>query len=290
LFVAIGGGVAVIGALLVWLAAAGALDDMWDQVVGGGIPVRRAAQEAQRTSGIAGTLSDLLDVPGGALYWTGIAGALVAFRRRELRVTAVGALAWILLVWGRVELQSYTFPHHYYIALPGIAVGIAAGIASLQLRDARTRLGVVVLVLTAPFVTYVAGPQVRQLEVPADQRWQLDAPIDWSLSYPVAQFIADHTRPRDRVLMTGSNPEVYWLAHRGAASRYFDWFIPLHDRGAARERLNDLESNPPAAIGVMDNPDAQEDLDSLRSFMDRHRYVVAYTVGNARVWLPAGAE
>jgi hypothetical protein len=204
-------------------------------------------------------------------------------------VTAVAAMLWIALVWVRAELQSYTFPHHFYIALPGIAAGIAVGVASLWYGDVRTRAALAALVLAWPIVAYVGGPQLRQLELPPEQRWSLDTSEDWSLAYPVARFIDEHTRPGTRIFMTGSHPEVYWLAHRRAMTRYFDWFAPLYDPAARRERMSDLEKRPPAAIGVMSDPDAHSDLDTLRAYMDRHGYVIALQLKGAQVWLPRGA-
>jgi hypothetical protein len=294
LALAIGGAVVLLGALAIWLGAAGALDDMWDQVIGsGGIHASAGGaaptvDPSLRVSGIAGTLQKWFDVPGGALFWLGAVGATLALRRRGLRVTAVAALLWIVLVWVRVEIQTYSFPHHYYIALPGIAAGIAVGVASMWPVDLRARVTVAALVLVLPFVAYVAAPQLRQLELPVDRRWSLDTQENWSLQYPVAQFIRNHTRPRDHIFMTGSHPEVYWLAHRDAMTRYFDWFVPLKSAAARRERMRDLEAHPPAAIGVMSDPDAHSDLDTLRGYMDRHRYVIALELSGAQVWLRRG--
>ncbi len=294
LAVAVGGGLAILAALAVWLGATGALDDMWHQVVGRGGIIRHPGGAATidpslRVGGLGGTLQKWFDAPAGALFWMGVVGAAVALRRRELRVTAAAAMLWIALVWLRAELQSYTFPHHFYIALPGIAGGIAVGVASLWQEDLRARAALAALVLALPFAVYVAGPQLRQLELPVDRRWSLDTPEDWSLAYPVARYIDEHTRPGARIFMTGSHPEVYWLADRRAMTRYFDFFPALSDPVARRERMRDLEERPPAAIGVMSDPDAHADLDTLRAYMDRHRYVIALQLKGAQVWLPRGA-
>lgn len=291
LIAAVAGGVALFAALAIWLGLGGALDDMWDQIAGPGTPIRDSLGAGHATgapTGVAGTLKDWLDVPGGALYLLGAIGAAVALLRRELRIPAVAALLWIVLVWVRVELQSYAFPHHFYIALPAIAVGIALGVASLTAPDTGRRIGLAAIVLAMPFVAYVAGPQIRQLEVPASERWALETPDEWSTAYPVAQFIDQHTRPSDRIFATGSDPEIYWLSRRRAMTRYFDWFIPLRDRDAARERVRDLEEHPPAAIAIMSNADAKIDAGSIRGYMDRHAYVIALQVDGSQVWLPRG--
>jgi hypothetical protein len=60
-----------------------------------------------------------------------VIGAAIALRAAQLRLTAAVVLVWIGAVWLRAELQTYTFPHHFYIALPAIAAGIGVGVASL---------------------------------------------------------------------------------------------------------------------------------------------------------------
>ena len=294
LAVAIGAGLVLLGALAAWLGAKGALDDMWHQMVGHGVRTSAGGvttvAPADRVGGVAGWFQRWFDVPGGALLLAAGIGALIALRRPNLRVTAIAALLWILLVWVREELQSYTFPHHYYVALPGIAAGLAVGIGSVWPADLRGRAAFATMVLALPVLVYVGGPQLRQLELPPDRRWSLESPANWSLSYPVAQFIDEHTSPGERIFMTGSHPEVYWLAHRRAPTRYFDNFRPLADAAAAQERLRDLEARPPAAIGVMPDPDAVADRDRLRSYMDRHGYVIALQLDGAQVWLPRGAD
>ena len=101
----------------------------------------------------------------------------------------------------------------------------------------------------------------------------------------MAAFIRRSTTPGDRVLMAGANPEVYWLAERRAASRYFSYFIPLRDPEAARQRMADLERNPPRAIGAMVNGDAQADLPALQGFIGSHHYRLAFELNGAQVWL-----
>jgi len=292
--VAVAAGVALLAVLAAWLAAAGALDDMWHLVVGRGGIIRHPGgvstiDPSLRATGLAGTLQKWFDAPAGALYWMGAVGAVVALRDARLRVTAAGALTWIALVWLRSELQSYTFPHHFYIAIPGIAAGMAVGLASVWPAAPRARVALSALVLVMPVMAYVGGPQLRQLELRPGQRWSLETDENWSLAYPIAQFIDEHTRPGQRILMTGSHPEVNWLADRRAPSRYFDFFPVLVDAKARQQRLRDLEASPPAAIGVMPDSDAHSDFDTLRAYADAHRYVIALNLSGAQVWLPRGA-
>lgn len=278
------GAMVVLGLTALWLGTQGALDDMARQVFHDDLFDR---------PGGTGLLSrgssiwNAFDVPGGSLLLLGLAGGLLAFRRRALRPAALAALAWIVLVWLKTELQAYSHPHHYYIAMPAIAAALGLGLASIWPEDPMRRILAATLVLTFPFVAYVGGPQFRQLQVPGSDRWAVDGQSseDWGLSYPVAQFIRQNTRSNDSLLMAGSNPEVNWLARRRAPTRYFDYFLPLRNATARAERVSDLERHPPAAVGAMVNGDAQADMAMLQPFIDAHGYRLAFELDGAKVWL-----
>jgi hypothetical protein len=278
------GGALVVGLTVVWIAVQGALDDMAAQVFHDDLFGR---------SGGTGLMShgssiwNAFDVPGGTLMLLGVAGGLVALRQRALRPAALAVLGWIAAVWLKTELQAYSHPHHFYVAMPAVAAAVGLGLASIWPADTIGRILATALVLAAPFVTYVAGPQFRQLQVPGSERWAVDGQLseDWGLSYPVAQYIRQNTRSGDRLLMVGSNPEVNWLADRRAPTRYFDYFLPLRNADARARRLRDLERDPPAAIGAMVNGDAQADLPTLQPFMDAHGYRLAFELNGSRVWL-----
>jgi hypothetical protein len=278
------GAASVIGLLVAWLAAAGALDDLGRQVFHDDL-----FSKAGGTGLLSGATNvwNAFDVPGGSLFLLGVVGALLALRRRALRPAAAAALAWIAFVWLKTELQAYSFPHHYYVAMPAVAAAIGLGVASVWPPDVRGRVLALGLVLAFPFVAYVAGPQFRELQVAGSDRWAVDAQTseNWGLSYPVAQFMRQNTRSGDRIFMLGSNPEVYWLADRRAPTRYFDYFLPLRDAQAAAERMRDLERRPPAAVGFLPNGDAQADLATLQPYLDAHGFKLAFELNGAKVWL-----
>jgi hypothetical protein len=60
---------------VIWLALAGALDDMWHQIFGHnriGLSGNGASSgTGARATGVAGVLQKWFDVPGGAFYWMG---------------------------------------------------------------------------------------------------------------------------------------------------------------------------------------------------------------------------
>lgn len=236
------------------------------------------------------TFQNVFDVPAGTLYWLGIVAAGVAARRRELRAPALACAVWIVLVWLKTEAQSYSFVHHYYIALPAITAALGLALSTVRGQTPGMRVGLAAVVLAVPAFNYVIGPQFRETAVAGDRRPEIYETLgaNWRLAKPVSAFIDQHTRPSDRIFVAGSDPEVYWLARRTAPTRYFDFFLPVRSAKAADERMRALEHNPPAAIAAMGDAFTQPDVERLTPFIAAHGYVQAFEQEGARVWLLPG--
>jgi hypothetical protein len=284
---ALAGGAIVAGVMIGWLAVAGALDEMRIQVfaqatraVGGNLPLH-LAPVAHPTRLHPGSL---LDVPAWPLWAIALAGSAAAMRRPRLRPAAVGAMVWILVMWGRVQLSGYAFPHHYYAAMPGIAAALGLGVAAIPSQ--RWRVAVASCLIAVPFVAYVAIPQGKALRLDPSMRPSPEGPAA-SASYPISAFISAHTVRGDKVIVAGSEPQVYWLSGREAPTRFFDLYPLLWAEGqaAARysaERRADLLRRPPAALAVPPGHPLDADLTLL---LERFPYRLAYDVNDARIWL-----
>lgn len=278
-----GVGVAVVALpVLLWIALSGAFGDMLDQVFG------------YAGSGVGGGGDSLLQVPAAALWLLGLIGCVVAMRDKRLRRIAVPALLWIVVAFLRVKIANYSFPHHYYPVLPGIAIGIAAGVAALWRQSLMERVALAALVLAVPLWTEVLAFQRASLHQPATLRFSGEVSNPYHLAYPVSAFIRAHTSPDDTIYMAGGlpgpgasgAPGVYWLSERFAPTRFMDTpparWIPS---GYAEDRKRDLLEHPPKAIGLMPQWDVDPD---LRDVLQQKSYRLAYEVDGARVWLRPG--
>jgi 4-amino-4-deoxy-L-arabinose transferase-like glycosyltransferase len=317
------GGVAVVAPILLWLLARGALDDMWDQVVDyatrvsdgsfsrGGVPPSEPVVEQAPPSGDGGGAGEgpvgggggdgkeVFGPPGRIDEWrygtwalperglwvVGVAGLLLACTERRLRRAALPMLAWVVACWARVKGATYEFPHHYYPVVPGLAAGLALGVARLWTlipRRALVRYAVAVVVFGVPLWLWVGDPEREALDYPAGLRWgsQYES---FSLAYPVAEFVREHTRPDEKILVVGTDPEVYWLADRRANTPYFDAFRVNRSPEAAALRSNDVVFDPPAAIVAM--PDAEDADPAFPALLNLGQYPPAFELRGARVWL-----
>jgi hypothetical protein len=278
LFAAAGGSLLVAAPIFAWLAMSGALDDMWLLVWGeatvavAGDPIRALGRNPT-----VFTDAGLLEFPVAPLFAGGLVGGFVALTDRRLRPVALTALLWIVVMWARVKISNYEFPHQYYPAMAGIAAGIALGTAAVWGDEVKRRIAVAALVLAIPVETHVIEPQRFEHVYP-----------DWSpgsmytLARPVARFVHEHTAPTDTVDLNGPNT-VLWLAKRFAPTRFYDpVYVAYKKPDWPMERRRDLVTHPPAAVVVMPGHQPEP---IIRRLLGRLRYRLAYEAYGARVWL-----
>jgi hypothetical protein len=279
----VAGGVAVAAPLLGWMLAAGALDEMWRYVVELALDSGDGSFSQGGTPDGSGASGSWV-VPARGLWLVGLAGLALGLTDARLRRVAVPMALWVAIGWARVKYASYEFPHHYYPVLPGLVAGLAVGAARLWalVAQPRRRWAIAAVALALPLWQWVVVPERDALDVPPRLRWGPDFQ-SFALAYPIADFVRAHTRPDERILVVGTDPEVYWLADRHANTPYFDVFPLLQDRRLFGARANDVVYDPPAAIVAM--PGA-EDADPLfPDLLDLGEFPPAFEVEGARVWL-----
>jgi hypothetical protein len=283
-FAAAGGGaLAVTVPVLAWITASGALDDMGTQVFGyareaASSPPPTATPDGVRPGGL--DVGYLLDVPAPGLFAVGLAGGALAAADRRLRPIALPSIVWILVMWARVKVPSYEYSHHYYLAMPGIAAGLALGLTSLWQRRDPWWTAAAVLAVAVPLAVYVVRPQVQALEVPPWERWGHGNA--YAVAYRVAEFIDDHTEPGEPVFMAGGAGEVYWLADRSAPTRFFTEYHLHLDPAYPGELDRALRRRPPIAVGVLPGDRVAR---PIQYFMTEFRYHRRYRRDRAAVWL-----
>jgi hypothetical protein len=276
-------GAAVTGVVLFWLGLAGATDDMLTQVLGhitSNVDDAGAPTTSQAFSDETSGVYRFVTTPAGGLWIAAVIGAILAWRTPGLRALAIPSLLWLALTFVRVKVVDYELYHQFYLALPGIAVGFAAGIASLWGPGLRNRVAIAALVLAAPVATLVLGPQWRSLQLPASERFGVAS--SYALAEPVADFIRENTAAEDRIFVGGHAAQVYWLADRKSPTRFFDDFPILQESKYRKERDRTLAEDPPSAIVIM--PNTPQD-PSLRNLIVRLRYQLAFEERGARVFM-----
>ena len=201
---------------------------------------------------------------------------------------------------------AYFRPHYFILFLPAIA--LLVGIAVSAVADKFAESGNTYLVLAPVFILLVclgySVLQQRQIYfvlAPDDVVRQIYQNNAFVPSLTVADYVRDHSPQDARIAVLGSEPEIYFYAHRHSATGYlYMYSLIVHQRYTARmrdEMMQELETNRPLYVVFVDvwddwggregGPELAEFLPWLHEFMDRSYDVVgmAYIGENTQyVW------
>jgi hypothetical protein len=262
-----------------------ALADARHQVLG---PIAANLGSGRRQNFHYGRARDpafLTAVPARRLWATGLAGHALgladARRRRSVLVTG----AWTASMWLRVKVDGYTYPHHSYPALPGLAAGIAIGADAAAALTGCRMPSLATMAIAPLYAALVMGPQLEALQLPP---WERKGPAGTvnGLVYSAASYLRRHAAPEDRVFVPGSEPAILWLSERRAPSRLFDSFPLLHHPPYVREQERTLYNEPPAFVCVM--PGAEDAEPGLGFLRLHHAYDLVWAHGGARIFRHVG--
>jgi hypothetical protein len=69
---------------------------------------------------------------------------------------------------------------------------------------------------------------------------------------PVAEYLRQHTAPNDTIMVLGSDPEIYFYAHRHSASGYIYTYSLMEDQAywsaMQKQMTHEVEANRPAYV------------------------------------------
>jgi hypothetical protein len=165
-------------------------------------------------------------------------------RRRDLDV-------WLWLATGLVAASvGFRFwGHYYWQVLPPLCF-----LAASALTRRLPRLSIPALGITTVIAVGAAGAALLKPDVPPAEPWK-----------PIADYVAEHTGPDDRVFVWGHVPEIYWASGRLPATQVVTTgFLTGHTGGRPPDRvgmhlavpgvwddfMERIESDPPDMILV----------------------------------------
>ena len=170
---------------------------------------------------------------------------------------------WLWLASGviAVAIGFRFFPHYYLQLLPPLALLATRGVDVIARLAAPTRV-------PSRWSGSSRSSRRRSSCVPAFT--QGENALDTRVALAVAQYVRQHTRDGQRVLVWGQAPEVYWASDRRPATRFATTgFVtgtsggrpPSHVGsryavpGAADDFFADLRGSPPVLIADMSTAD-----------------------------------
>ena len=192
------------------------------------------------------------------------AGIYFLLSSRKLRTHATFMIGFLVFSFFAVSAGLYYRPHYFVLMLPAVAIlaglGVSAGTERFSqtatLRDLKFVPSIVFL-LAMGFSVFI----LRQY------LFQVDPAIACRLVYgfepfpealEVGKYIRDHTPESARIVVMGSEPEIYFYSHRHSATGYIYMYALLEKQKYAltmqQEMIQEIESAKPDFLVVVKGP------------------------------------
>jgi 4-amino-4-deoxy-L-arabinose transferase-like glycosyltransferase len=184
-----------------------------------------------------------------------ILGLPLAFCDKGIRRQTFFAAGFGLFSFLGVAVGLYFRTHYFVMALPAFAILTGASVVSMQ-RAVRFQIAANVfkslpLILFATALSWVVYYQSQFFfEWSPAQNGRIIYGLDpFEESIAVAQYVRDHSAPDTRIAVVGSEPEIYFYAHRRSATGYIYTYTLMESQPNAlemqRDMIREIETNQP---------------------------------------------
>jgi hypothetical protein len=175
-----------------------------------------------------------------------ILGLPLAFLDKGIRRQAVFAAAFGLFSFLGVAVGLYFRTHYFVMALPAFAILLGAAVVAMQravrfqlLADVFKSLPLILFATAMAWVIYYQSQFFFEWSPVQNGRiiYGLDL---FEESVAAAQYIREHSAPDARIAVVGSEPEIYFYAHRHSATGYIYTYALMELQPHAGEMQQDM--------------------------------------------------
>jgi hypothetical protein len=189
---------------------------------------------------------------GWPLWAMAALGVAVTFLDKAMRNAAFFILTFIAFS-GLAISSGLLFRKHYFIVvLPAICllVGVSTASASNFCSRLVRPLSFLPLVIFVVCSRVALSGQLPLLsQPPSDVVRLIYGPNPFSEAVTVAEYLQTHTNPTDTIAVLGSEPEIYFYAHRHSATGYIYTYGLMEPQRYAvqmqREMMREIEAAQP---------------------------------------------
>jgi hypothetical protein len=186
--------------------------------------------------------------PDNFFWGLGAAGFFLLCADRSVPAWTKGFVGGLLASsFVAVALGFYFFPHYFVLMLPAVALLVGAGstLAGQKLR--RSGLGALGVFL--PTAVFLVGSGWVLMSERIDL---IETYVAFDAAPALASYMSNHSTPASRIAIFGSEPEIYFYAHRHAASGYIYMYditsTAAHAGEMKQEMLREVEAARPEFV------------------------------------------
>ena len=192
------------------------------------------------------------------LWALALLGISAVFWDSTVRRYAVFVFGLLVFSCAAVCLGFYFRPHYFVVMMPAAAILIAVAVTSAVRLFTTNFTGRWIRVL--PVIAFAAawGLAIQRnagfyFELTPVQACRLCyAAHPFPEAAPVAEYLRQHTAPADTIMVFGSEPEIYFYAHRHSASGYIYTYSLMEDQAywlaMQKQMIQEVEASRPAYV------------------------------------------
>jgi hypothetical protein len=151
----------------------------------------------------------------------------------------------------------YFFPHYFVLMLPAVGLLVGAGCTLVRQKLRRSHLGLLGAFLPTAVFLVVCGMATSKHE---RFHWSYfeQSHVAFVAAPELARYISNHSSPATRVAILGSEPEIYFYAHRHAASGFIYMYditsTAVHAAAMKQEMFREIEAAQPEFVLDVHDP------------------------------------
>ena len=200
-------------------------------------------------------------MPAVLVWIVAVVGITALWWDRDVSRHRFFALALFLLSFLSICPGAYFRPHYFVLVLPVVAMLTGIAVSSTTKRLAENpgrRFAVVPILLFMLALGYSIATQRRDyFSLAPESVFQATYPDDPFLAAKaVADYVRQHSSPSARIAVIGSEPEIYFYAHRRSATGYIYMYSLIgHQKYLAsmqEQMLRELHENQPEYLVYVD--------------------------------------
>jgi hypothetical protein len=234
---------------------------------------RRYVSEVPLSAGLSIFAQAIRGVAGPTLPLWGLAAAGLAAPLRDgvARSRFPFIAGFALASFAAICPGFYFRPHYFVLVLPAIALLAAIAVAAagrglrtwLAAEDGASASRLPEVLPALVFLAFLAYPIVLEREflfsmTPQEASRRTYGPNPFPEAVEIARRIAADTTPEDRVAVLGSEPEIFFYAHRRSATGHIYMYGLMenqpHARRMQQEAIRQLEAAAPKYLVFVNVP------------------------------------
>lgn len=191
-------------------------------------------------------------------------GLVACISHRAVRQHAVFVIGLLAFSFLAVSSGLYFRTHYFIMLLPAIA--LLSSVAIVVATDILSRRGAELWLRAIPLVIFLfawgwavgknARYYFRLTPSQASRAVYINSPFVDAVA--ISDYLRQHTSPTDKLIVLGSEPEIYFYAHRLSASGYIYMYGLMEKQPYWQEMqqqmIQEVESNRPAYLVYFNHP------------------------------------